>query len=232
MIEKIQVSLYDFFGYLLPGGVFLLALVIFSWTIFWPQQVLKISQPTFTHWVIILLLSYFLGHLIQAVANLFAKIFPSDDVVLSKKNIHKISKSVIEEARSEAKKLFYNYTMKKFSDGDIYNICDETVRRGKTLETREIYLSLEGFYRGLSISNLILALTLFLRIILYESYVKIGWKSYLLGRPFLLFVGLILLICFFLFFIRYRRFLGYRIKQVIYGFLEIRKVKPKSANQK
>jgi hypothetical protein len=174
-----------------------------------------------------LLLSYFLGHLIQAVANLFAKIFPPDEVILSKEKIHKISPSVIEEARSEAKRLFYNYTTKEFSEGDIYNICDEAVRRGKTLETREIYIALEGFYRGFTIATLILSLAIFLRIALYDSYVKIGWKSYLIGRPFLLFVGLILLICFFLFFLRYRRFLGYRIKQAIYGFLVVRRATPK-----
>ena len=225
MIEKIQVSIYDFFGYLIPGGVFLLALVILSWTIFWPKQTLKLSQPTFTCWVIILLLSYFFGHLIHAVANLSKKAFPSDEDVLKREYIHKISKFVIEEAKLEAKRLFYNYTTKEFSDGDIYNICDETVRRGKTLESREIYLSLEGFYRGLSIANFILAFALFLRIVFYESYVKIGWKSYSLDKPFLFFIGIVLLISCCLFFKRYQRFLGYRVKQVIYGFLVIRKVK-------
>jgi hypothetical protein len=71
MFENFTFTLYEIFGYLLPGGVTLVALILLYWALFVPTVPLGIAsfQPGLGTWTIILLVSYVLGHGVQAVGN-------------------------------------------------------------------------------------------------------------------------------------------------------------------
>ena len=67
MIKDLQVTLYDVFGFLLPGAVFLGGEAILYWAIFLPQTVIPIVSPSLGQWVILLSLAYLTGHIWPSV---------------------------------------------------------------------------------------------------------------------------------------------------------------------
>src|SRR5712671_3933333 len=70
MIKDLQITLYDIFGFLLPGSVTAAALLITFWAIFWPLAALTIpaNVPVFPT-TLLLLGAYLSGHLVQAMSN-------------------------------------------------------------------------------------------------------------------------------------------------------------------
>src|SRR5437667_10773171 len=85
MLNDLQATLYEAFGYLLPGIVFISALAILFWSVYLPASPLEFVELSFQVLVVLLLLAYFFGHLNQALGNLLTKIFRSpEEVVLSK----------------------------------------------------------------------------------------------------------------------------------------------------
>ena len=77
MFKDIQVTLYDFFGYLLPGAVILVAAVLIFWTLFWPNASLPLpsSLPVLATSSLVFA-AYLAGHLGQALGNLLEKVSP------------------------------------------------------------------------------------------------------------------------------------------------------------
>ena len=67
MWKDIKVTLYDIFGYLLPGAVVMGGLLLFP-KIPGISQLLSSLGATGT-WVLLLLCSYYLGHLLQGIGN-------------------------------------------------------------------------------------------------------------------------------------------------------------------
>jgi len=85
MVRDIKVTLYDIFGYLLPGAVFFAGITILFWAIYIPRTSLVLFRLTIEIWVLVLLLAYFSGHIVQALGNLLTKLFPStESLVVSK----------------------------------------------------------------------------------------------------------------------------------------------------
>lgn len=70
MFAGLRVTLYEVFGYLLPGAVSLCGLGIVAWSCFWPAATLAPPNASAPFWVTIGLIAYLLGHLTQALGNL------------------------------------------------------------------------------------------------------------------------------------------------------------------
>jgi hypothetical protein len=69
VLRDIEVTLYDIFGYLLPGCVSLVALFIIIRTIVFPDKALPYSQPTTFAVTVFLILAYYAGHIVHAIAD-------------------------------------------------------------------------------------------------------------------------------------------------------------------
>src|SRR5712692_9256746 len=71
MVGNLAFTLYEAFGYLLPGGIAFLAFVVLYWAFFVPGVPLGIAnfQAGLVTWAAVTLASYVLGHAAQAVGN-------------------------------------------------------------------------------------------------------------------------------------------------------------------
>src|SRR5437660_430759 len=72
MLDNFSFTLYEFLGYLLPGGVSLLGFILIYWAMFVPTVPLGVStfEPGLVTWTAVIFASYFLGHAAQAIGNL------------------------------------------------------------------------------------------------------------------------------------------------------------------
>src|SRR6266568_2878749 len=71
MLDKLTFTLYEIFGYLLPGSVAFVGFGLLYWGLFAPTVPLGVAdfQPGLVTWSAIIIASYLLGHAAQAVGN-------------------------------------------------------------------------------------------------------------------------------------------------------------------
>ncbi len=90
MLQAIQVTLYDVFGYLLPGFVFLAAILVAFWALCFPGAPLPWPPVIQADWLVVGIPAYVAGHLAHALANLINKLArchgakSAEDLVLAK----------------------------------------------------------------------------------------------------------------------------------------------------
>lgn len=75
MLEKLSFTLYEIFGYLVPGTLVLLGLMILYWALFVPGMPLSVGSfdPNLVLWLAMGTTSYLLGHAVQAASNRFLR---------------------------------------------------------------------------------------------------------------------------------------------------------------
>jgi len=221
MLRDIKVTLYDIFGYLLPGAVFLAAIAVLFWVIYIPQTPLVFVQLTIETWVLILLLAYFSGHIVQALGNLLIEpFFSTKSLAFSKSRADSLPDALVQSAKSKASAML-GVDLKDISPEWLYRICDETVVQCGAIGDREVYQYREGFYRGLTVSFLMLFLSLVVRTAVPGTSLKLSDTLQAINGLVLLFFILISLAGSLLAFLRYRRFARYRVIQAIIGFLAL-----------
>lgn len=98
-------NIYDQIGYLLVGGVALLVIVFDLFLIGKQNYIPEFSTQNFLAWFI---LAYFLGHIMQAIANIFVK--------ENKTDFSDSEKEVLEKARKY-------FEVEKQSLNEIYLLC-------------------------------------------------------------------------------------------------------------
>lgn len=159
--------------------------------------------------------------------------------MLSKDEADSLPETLVSKARSRVKSIL-QIPQEDIDDGLLYRTCDEIVVQSNiesVIANRDIYIYREGFYRGLTVSLVMLFLSLTVltvRMLVTGTSLRLSDTQTAVSWPILLFVDLILLIGAWLSFRRYRRFGGYRIRQAIIGFLVLDKPKPdenKPANE-
>ncbi len=139
MLNDLRATLYETFGYLLPGIVFLTALVILFWAIYLPASPIGYVDLSLQMIAALLLLAYFLGHLNQALGNLFAKVLRSpEEAVLSKRQPGSMPYHLVHEAKTRASSLVGS-NLSEVNHEWLFRICDETLVQRGVCTDREIY---------------------------------------------------------------------------------------------
>ena len=64
-----DLSLYDLFGYLIPGMVTLAAISLLYWRLFVPEYIFAPSEIDVNVWIYIIIASYILGHIVETLAR-------------------------------------------------------------------------------------------------------------------------------------------------------------------
>lgn len=220
-MKELQVSLYEVFGYLIPGLVASCASLIVYWTFF-------ISVP-FTWgsydgglWWLALLVVYLVGHLVQSLANIILVRRSNISLVLEPGSSSSMPEQVLDEARKLAKSLIWPSFTADLTPSSLYELCDAYVQQKGVCDSREIYLYREGFYRGLSTATALLAVAILLRIFCAKSEVFFGEFHHALSRPELGFLAIASAGSSWLFFRRFRRFGRYLVTHGIYTALVLR----------
>jgi hypothetical protein len=83
-LDKIQLSIYEISGYLIRGGLALLALAIVYWAMCLPNipfPIYKVQLDT-VGWSVIGVIAYLLGHCVQSIGN--KAVAGAEDAALAK----------------------------------------------------------------------------------------------------------------------------------------------------
>jgi len=185
-------SFYDQLGYILVGSIALLVAFFDVWIL--KYQIPKISGVDL---VVLVIVVYFLGHLIQSLANLVIK-EKRDDFSEQEKKILSIARE--------------NFNLKEKSDNEVYrfvNMLSLTRDFSGQVEAFNAYYSL---YRGWLI--VFVAQSIFL---LYYLLLIFNFKSLML-----LLISIIVSI---LFYLRLKKFYKYSREKTLHTFLIISKFK-------
>ncbi len=83
MTGTLAFTLYEVFGYVLPGAVALHGILVLYWAFFVPKVPLGFAtyQPGLVTWTALVIASYLLGHAVQGVGNILLK--GAEDAALS-----------------------------------------------------------------------------------------------------------------------------------------------------
>ena len=217
MLKDIQITLYDIFGYLLPGTVVVLALVVGFWALFWPHSLLSVPLGLPALVVTVLLFAaYLAGHLAQAMGNIvemwseaskrFDKEIPLSD------ELQKILKA------SAAKHLGVPSDL---SAKELYLLCDQALVHKGSMGEREIFVYREGFYRGNSVALAFLTLSLCVRALCTPAIAVIGPRTIELHWNHLALAAALTAAGAWLAFRRYLRFREYKYLTCFARFLSL-----------
>src|SRR5438445_169723 len=203
MLENFAFTLYEIFGYLLPGGLALVGISLLFWAVFVPRLPLGIAtfQPGLVTWTAIVFTSYLLGHAVQAVGNLLLN--GAEDDALG------VNGTLPEEIRKRAADLsakLLTLNSEKLSPVWIFKALDEqSVQTDKTGD-RDMFVYREGFYRGGAIALFFLTVTLLVRSWFPGSSIQFTKGVFYISHGQFLTTALIIAVVGRLFVRRYRRF--------------------------
>lgn len=173
-MEKLSFTLYEVFGYLLPGGMVFLAFVLLYWALFVPSFPLGIAsfQVGLVTWVSVVMSSYILGHAAQAIANEYFR-------VVEKKVLDSQPAWMRERAVQAARELL-KVTTSEIDARWIAIAMDEyRVQTGKAGD-REIFTYREGFYRGMALALFFLSFAVAVRMFFSGASIRFTKGLFLL----------------------------------------------------
>lgn len=220
-MKEIQVSLYEIFGYLIPGVVAVGASLIVYWT-FFVSTPFVLAHNDGNGWWLALFGSYLAGHLVQSLANIVLCRRTNISLVLESGSKLSMPVEILNEAKRFAASLVGLKTSGKLPASSVYEICDAYVQQKGINDSREVFVYREGFYRGLFMSMALLSATLFLRAFCANSEVVWFGVHHEFTWSELVFLAVISGSASWLFFRRFRRFGKYLLSHGIYSALVIR----------
>jgi hypothetical protein len=224
VIKDLQVTLYEIFGYLIPGMVLLSSLLLFFWAIFFPTPSIGFDLKTTEVWLAFLLFSYVAGHMGQAVGNLVQKRLNSAEKLVLGQN-GELSPEVLKACKEKAAKA-YELDVNALDEYWLFRLCDDAVLRSGKLGEREIFQYREGFYRGTAVgfaAFTVASLAFMVRLWFVDGHsLKITGSEWGLSSLQFLFVAVVAGTFSFLAFQRYRRFGAYRVTHAMLGFLTVK----------
>ncbi|QNF31217.1 hypothetical protein HUW51_00225 (plasmid) [Adhaeribacter swui] len=233
---EIRASLYDIFGYLLPGLVGVVAIRLLAWVIIYPDHILNITPLSNSIFLFAIgLVSYIVGHFIHAVGN-WLPITKSvkldayqnhtsrsslnfigrylDQYKLSQETITLINEALSRKFGSEYLKL---------NNDEKFNLIDEYRILSEKENEREIFTYREGFYRGMVISLLFLWIAIGFSLFYKNFAVTTGNVLFAIHHNERMFMFLATPVGIIGFWRRMVRFSSYRLRSAISLFLVLSK---------
>lgn len=197
-------NIYDQIGYLMVGAI---ALIIFAFdaVYFFKASVPLFNLNTFLIWFVI---AYFLGHLIQGIANLIG-----DIEIRKKKPLQFLipeEKRHFDEAQREILQQARNYfKLQNTNESKLWNLCYMFATAKDITKQVQSFNSYYSLYRGWLVIFVLESLFL-----LYFLIVKHNWQMlfWFLGSIFLAFI----------FYRRSRRFWEYTKDKVLETFIIVK----------
>ncbi len=171
MIKNLQITLYEVFGYFLPGVVALCAVLLGVWVVFRPSVVLVVRSTPIELWALAAASCYFLGHAMHALAGVFGQ--PENTSYRAPEKVTSFGSAlrwiigstankpvwfhneVIDSARQRAASAV-GVSSEHMTDELLFSFCDETLSQKGEIGDREIYQYRGGFYKSMSMSLLLL----------------------------------------------------------------------------
>lgn len=194
-------NLYDQIGYLMVGAIVLL-LFVFNATYFFQATIPPFNLDTFLAWFVV---AYFLGHLIQGIANFINSIKLLRFLILEdKENFDDKQKEVLGQAKE-------HFGLQKQDENRLWNFCYMFASAKDITGQVQAFNSYYSLYRGWLVAFILESLFL-----LYFLTLAYNWKTLLL---FLTSVFLAII-----FYRRSRRFWNYTRNKVLETFVVVKKL--------
>jgi hypothetical protein len=229
VFKDIQVTLYDIFGYLLPGSVVGLAMVLGFWSIFWPSSpfVIPLKLPAVVV-TFLLLAAYLSGHLAQAMSNIVERWSDA-----SKRFDEKIplSSDLEKLLRASAGK-HLGAAASNLDAKELYLLCDQSLVHNCSMGERDIFIYREGFYRGNSVALAFLTIVLCVRILHSPATVVIGQRVAELHRNHVAFAAAFTALGAWLAYRRYLRFRKHKFQTCFARFISLWTPSPSTERNK
>jgi hypothetical protein len=216
MLGNFTFTLYEVFGYLLPGSSMFLAFALFYWSLFIPAAPLGLAslKPDLLSWTVVSLTSYVLGHAAQALGNVFFHGIESSLLDIDRGSAPQwMRKSAEDSARRILKVVSH-----KVEPTWTFRALDEYALQNGKSGDRDIFVYREGFYRGTALSLFILSSSFLVRMFIPVSLVFANGVVHV-ARSALFLTALITAGVGYLFVRRYRRFAEYRISRAVLAAL-------------
>ena len=225
MWNDIKVSLYDLFGYFFPGAIFCIALGILFWSLFFPDRFEFPFVITKAIALILLLVAYLAGHLVQAVANRTCRTSSRIQEAMAT-----LPDQIKVAVRSEVSRK-YDLNVTELKDDWVYRLSDYAFTRIGNVDNKVIFEAREGLYKGLFVSFAALSVSLFARMLAPAGRIQIQSTVIWLLWYRVLALGVICLAACPLLYQRYKRFSRYKILESILGFLAASKIAPQKEDE-
>jgi hypothetical protein len=218
VFKDIQITLYDIFGYLLPGSVVGVALIVGFWAVLWPFSPLIVPMKLPALQVTFLLLAAYLsGHLAQAMSNIVEKWSDA-----SKKLDEQIPLSPeLEKALRASAGKHLGAAAAHLSAKELYLLCDQSLVHNGSVGEREIFIYREGFYRGNSVALAFLTLALCVRLFHSPAMIRMGQHVIELHRNHVALALAFTALGAWLAYRRYLRFRKYKVETCFARFLSL-----------
>lgn len=183
-------NFYDQLGYILVGGIALFAIFFDIWIL--EYQIPEISDADFFALIVI---AYFLGHVIQSLANIFIKEKRND--------FSKQEQEILNIAREK-------FSLKEKTDNEIYRFVN-MVSLGKDFSGQvESFNAYYGLYRG------------WLMVFMIQSIFLLGYSIFAFSPKNLIFLIAAITVAI-LMYLRMKRFYKYSREKTLQTFLIISK---------
>ncbi len=217
MKEQLNFTLYEIFGYLMPGTIAAAALAIFLWATFHGDSVLPLSfwRLSPSGLLTLLFLAYVIGHLVQALANPLLK--GADERLMSDQNPaaviakHRLTQ-LIQGVAPIAVTIDYIWQQR---------VMDERCIQAGQQGDREIFTYREGFYRGSTVATVLFCAGLAACIFAGNLRLLIGDTIFAPSRWELGVVLAISALGAWGLYRRFQRFSEYRVARVIAAFIAL-----------
>jgi hypothetical protein len=229
-MRNIEITLYDIFGYLIPGCVALLGIYLIAWRI-----VLPVNQDwnnvSTVGWAVIVGVAYVIGHLVHSLSNILCHLGwknPEQRILL---NSSLIPSNVVHLAQKGASRVIGLSENDSLDVKTLYDVMDHYIQQHGRTESRDIYVYREGFYRGLSVGLCLLAIGSLIHMMGVHTTIAVSGVNFTVTKAFMGFAAILSVIMALFGFARYRRFVIYRVKNCLFSFLTTCKIAKKGGLQ-
>jgi hypothetical protein len=218
VFKELQITVYDVFGFLLPGSVVAAAVVVGFWAIFWPTGTLLIplKLPALAT-SYLLLISYLCGHLGQAMSNIVERWSKSSTKFESKIPLTAPLEKILRECTAK----HFGAAAGELNAKELYLLCDQALVHNHSLGERDVFIYREGFYRGNSVALAFLAMSLGIRLFHSPAVIAIGQKVVELHRGEIALAGAFTALGSWLAYRRYLRFREHKFQTCFSRFLSL-----------
>jgi hypothetical protein len=217
-LKDIRITLYDIFGYLLPGITALFAVTVLAWGLFWPTAP-YVVYTEFSGPIIVILsyTAYIAGHLCQACGNFLEKLPVAKDVLDGQLLIDRELAAPLKTALTQR----FGDSVGKLTAKETYFLCDESLVHHGSFGEREIFIYREGFYRGMCVAFAVLSIGIIVRLLHHPARLWLLDSPTYLSPSVLVFALSTCVLGSWLCFRRYLRFAEIRIRTCLLRFLAL-----------
>ena len=171
MFKELQITLYDVFGYLLPGSIILIAVVILFWSLFWPSVPLALwGDVPMLAGIGLIFSAYLAGHLGQGIGNFMEKL-PN---IKRKLETDLPCSAELSQLVRDAVVVRFGEQSRSLNPKELALLCDQSLIFAGSPGERDIFVYREGFYRGNCVALALLGLTLVLRLVCSPAVVYLA----------------------------------------------------------